>query len=186
MVHLDYNLAYYKLTQARANQLATDQERYLFVEFTYDQDNNIDLIKNVYHEKDKEGFIFKLDFTNIISGSILTVRKKFYPEELYDYVTLVLDKRFEDFYYTNQFNPVYNNIDLRIVWYFLNNDQSVDINIKYVRDSKYIFSYKKLCNYYERTVKERADIQLCCKNLGLIKDPNTNLYYCPDHFNKKK
>ena len=82
-------------------------------------------------------------------------------------------------------NPKYHNIDLRLIWYFFQNDKDSPVTIKWIRDSKYIFSYKKLCEYYERTVKERADIKLSCSNLGIIKDPETNSYYCPNHFNKK-
>lgn len=181
MVHLDYNLAYYKLTQARANQLATDQNRYLFVEFEYQDD----LVKNIFLEKDKSKEIFKIEFTNILNGNIYIVKKQFYPEELYDYVTMILDNRFLDFYYANRLNPVYKNIDLRAVWYFLMNDATTPLSIKFVRDSKYIFSYKKMCCAYNNPVKERADIQVCCKNVGLIRNPKTNLWYCPNHFNSK-
>jgi hypothetical protein len=185
MIHLDYNLAYYKLTQARVNQLADDQERYLFVEFSYD--DSIDLIKNIYLQKDnkKNKIVFKIEFTNLINGNIYAVKKKFYPEVLYDYVTLILDKRFEDFYYENQYNPIYKDIDLRLVWYFLHNDPTTPISIKWVRDSKYVFSYKRMCSAYVHPVKERADIQVCCKNMGLIKDPVTNNWFCPNHFGKR-
>ncbi len=181
MVHLDYNLAYYKLTQARVNQLAQDQEQYLFVEFNYQNE----LLKNIYLDNDREGYIFKIQFISLIDGNIYRVKKSFYPEELYDYVTLVLDDQFLDFYYENIKNPKYENIDLRLVWYFLQNDKNSPVTIKWVRDSKYIFSYKKLCEYYTRPIKERADIRLTCKNLGLIYDPNSKHYYCPNHFNIK-
>ena len=181
MIHLDYNLAYYKLTQARVNQLAQDQERYLFVEFDYQHE----LMKNIFLDKDRNGYIFKIEFTTLIEGNVYIVKKDFYPEELYDYITLVLDQRFADFYYENIMNPKYHNIDLRLIWYFLQNDKNTPITIKWIRDSKYIFSYKKMCDYYSRPIKERADIKLFCKKLGLIKDPSTNQYYCPDHFNKK-
>lgn len=185
MVYLDYNLAYYKLTQARVNQLAMDQQRYLFVEFTYEND----LIKNIYLEQDKQQqrkTVFKIEFTNILNGNVYAVKKDFYPEELYDYVTLVLDDRFLDFYYENKLNPKYKNIDLRVVWYFIVNDSNTPISIKHVRDSKYIFSYKKMCCVYSNPVKERADLVVCCKNVGLIKDPKTHLWYCPDHFSSSK
>ncbi len=181
MVHLDYNLAYYKLSQARVNQLALDQVHYLFVNFDYDNE----MIKNIYLEKDKQGFIFKIQFTNIIDGNIYLVRKRFYPETLYDYVTLTLGNDFYDFYLENKYNPTYDNIDLRAAWYFLANDRNTPITIKWVRDNKYIFSYKKMCSYYSHPSKERSDIQTCCKNKGLIRDPVSNTWYCPDHFAKK-
>lgn len=181
MIHLDYNLAYYKLTQARVNQLSVDQERYLFVDFDYFND----MVRNIYLEKDRQNFVFKIEFTNIINGNIYIVKKNFYPEELYDYVTLGLDDRFYDFYLENRFNPKYKNIDLRAVWYFVQNDKTTPLNIKWVRSNKYIFSYKRMCEAYDHPVKERADIQVCCKNIGMIHDIVTNTYKCPNHFRKK-
>lgn len=178
---LDYNLAYYNLTQERVNQLAIDQERYLFVEFSYSNE----MVKNIYHDKDRQKFIFKIEFTNITKGNVYLVKKTFYPEALYDYVTLDLNDEFYNFYLENRFNPKYNKIDLRAIWYFVMNDRTVPFFIKYVRDNKYIFSYKKMCEYTDHPVRDKGDIQITCKNLGLIKDNVTNMWLCPNHFPKK-
>ena len=183
MDSLDYNLAYYALTQERVNQLVTDQQRFIFIEFNYHQN---EMLKNIYFEKDQQGFIFKIEFTNLLNGNILICKKEFYPETLYDYVTLDLNDEFYTFYLENINNPKYLGIDLRAIWYFISKDRNIEkeFNIKKVRDSKYIFSYKKLCEYYSYPERNHSDIKVCCKNVGILKASN-NKYFCPDHFNKK-
>jgi hypothetical protein len=179
--NLDYNLAYYALTQARANQLAIDQRRYIFVEFSY-TDNN--MLKNIYKQKDnQQDLIFKIEFNkenNGMDGNILVCKKSFYPETLYDYVTLNLDNDFYEFYLKNQYDPKYQDIDLRVLWYFVALDKDVDISIKKVRDTKFVFSYRKLCEAYEYTDKERSAIKVCCSNLGLLNHNGMRL--CPTHY----
>lgn len=185
MVELDYNQAYYALTQERVNQLAIDQQRYIFIECSYicNDQTKREMLKNLYLKSDRnEHYVFKIEFTNSINGNIYIVKKDFYPETLYDYITLSLDDDFYDFYLDNKNNPKYWRIDLRIVWYFKRIDKQTDLYMKWVRDSKYIFSFKKLCEAYTHPVKERYDIRVCCKNVGIIKDNVTNTYLCPDHF----
>ena len=178
---LDYNLAYYNLSQARVNQLGIEQERYLFVDFEYDNE----MVKNIYQQKDNEGYVLKIEFTNITKGNIYLVRKRLYPETLYDYNTIVLGEDFYNFRSENLYNPNYNKIDLRAIWYFVMNDRTVPFFIKYVRDNKYIFSYKKMCSFVDHPIRDKGDIQTCCKNMGLLKDTVSNKWYCPDHFGKK-
>jgi hypothetical protein len=176
--NLDYNLAYYGLTQARANQLAEDQNRFIFVEFAYEND----LVKNIYLQKDnKQTIVFKVEINaNNINGNIFLVKKSFYPEALYDYITLTLDQEFYDFYLENQFNPKYRDMDLRAVWYFVMLDRTIEFNIKKVRETKYIFSYKKLCQAFDYPDKDHSDIKVTCNKLGLLKKGET--YLCPKHF----
>ena len=165
--------------------MGTDQQRYIFLEFNYDNQ----LLKNIYREQDENKVLaFKIEmFTNNTAGNIFIVKKELYPEALYDYVTLNLDNEFYNFYLENKYNPKYKDIDLRAVWYFVALDRNVGFYIKKVRDTKYIFSYKRLCEAYDYPNRERRDVKVCCKNMGVMKkksvvNDNKLVYLCPKHF----
>lgn len=151
-----------------------------FLEFT----TSNELIKDLHRH---DPFIFRLEYdvsNNGKTGMAFKNLKSDYRHE--NFITLDLDQDYYDFYLRHKYNPTYENLDLRLV-YYLNrnyyNETSRELyRIKLIRDTLYHFSVSQICAFYEYPDREHLHYRIACTNDGIL-EMEKGKFYCPEHIN---
>lgn len=112
------------------------------------------------------------DANNGETGRVYRNFKRDYPTK--SYVTITLDGKFYDFCVANLYNPLYQNIDLRVAYYLtvVNNTQ---YKIKHIRPTKYEFSRAGICLHYDTPDPTVGHVRRACTNHPVM------MGYCPEH-----
>lgn len=175
----------FSMNEDQQKQFREDENRYLFIEFIYDE-LNVPELKEIYRDIDEKQFIFRIEYTNTkdidngsIKGNVFLNKRSDYPERYYDYLTIELGSDFYDFYLANLYNPDYYRMDLRIIWW-INKDEKRPLKVKYVRPTKYIFQRRYICIAYDSPDPTRKHIKRACPNIGIF-HLRDNKFVCPTH-----
>lgn len=152
----------------------------VYVDFFYENE----IIKNLYKNNPYVLCINYNDLNRSQTGTIYLIdnKKVDFDSMGIKFITVDLDEEFLDFYIRNIRNPKFNDLDLRACW-FLNRLEPEDQQyyIKYIRDTKFIFSKKQLCEFYTVLNNIDRNVSLSCNNDAFLKKEIDNKYYCVRH-----
>lgn len=151
----------------------------VYVDFFYANMTVKDLYKN-------NPYVFCINYNNLNhskTGAIYLIdnKKVDFNRMGIKFITIDLDDEFLDFYLRHVRNPTLEDIDLRAYW-FINRLEPEDAkyDIKYVRETKFIFSKKQLCEFFSILGSDR-NVSVACINDAFLKKETDNKYYCVDH-----